>query len=104
MIIVLSLEKDDPLTNPLSIISTNFECGAVGQSNSQALLSYGTIVGFSIIVSGDILKKLFSDQNLSLDKVEIFNNVLAVILFTALGFTRVEKYNNSVLSLGKIVD
>ena len=76
----------------------------MGQSNSQALLSYGTIVGFSIIVSGDILKKLFSDQNLSLDKVEIFNNVLAVILFTALGFTRVEKYNNSVLSLGKIVD
>ena len=31
------------------------------ESNSPALLCYGTTVGFSIMVSSDILKKLFSD-------------------------------------------
>ena len=105
MILVLSFGRNDPFTNPLSNISSDFECGAAGQSNSQALLCYGTVVGFSIIVSGDILKKLLSDQKLALDKLEISNNVLAVILFTASGITRVEKYNNTtILSLGKIAD
>ena len=105
MILILSFGRTDPLSNPLSNLSSDFECGAVGQSNSQALLCYGTIVGFIIIVSGDILKKLLSDQKLALDKIEISNNVLAVILFTASGITRVEKYNNTtILSLGKILD
>ena len=32
------------------------------ESYSQALLCYGTTVGFSIMVSQDILKKLFSEE------------------------------------------
>ena len=63
------------------------------QSNSQTLLCYGTTVGFSIIVSEDILRKLFSDKNPARDKIEILKNVLAVFLFAAVGAIRVVKYH-----------
>ena len=58
-------------------------------SHVEGLLYYGTTVGFSIIVSGQILKKQ------SRDKMEILNNVLAVILFTAVGIIRINKYNSA---------
>ena len=64
------------------------------KSTSMDLLCYGTTVGFSIIVSGDILRRLFSDIKDAIDKIEILNNVIAVILFTALGVSRVERYNS----------
>ena len=62
----------------------------------QPILCYGSTVGFSIIVFGDILKKLFSDKKP--DKMEILNNFLAVILFTAVGVTRVVNYNSKSLT------
>ena len=64
------------------------------KSTSMDLLCYGTTVGFSIIVSGDILRRLISDKNEAIDKIEILNNVIAVILFTALGVSRVERYKS----------
>ena len=79
MILVLSFEKKD-----LKL-----------QTHSQALFCYGTTVGFSIIVSVDILKKLFMKKKPSIDKMEILNNVLAVILFTVVGFTRVHNYKEN---------
>ena len=76
MILVLSLEN-------------------IPDSHVEGLLYYGTTVGFSIIVSGDILKKLFTNKNQTRDKMEILNNVLAVMLFTAVGIIRINKYNSS---------
>ena len=85
MILVLTLGK--------SVQSTRRQCQqCLLESSSEALLCYGTIVGFSIIVSEDILKKLFSDKKEALDKMDILNNVLALILFTAVGVTRVDNY------------
>ena len=78
MILVLSFEKKD-----LKL-----------QTHSQALFCYGTTVGFSIIVSGEMLKKLFSEEKQVIDKMEILSNVLAVILFTVVGSTRVKKYKD----------
>ena len=66
------------------------------KSTTMSLLCYGTTVGFSIIVSGDILRKLFSDKKEARDKIEILNNVLALILFTAMGVTRVANYNSTI--------
>ena len=87
MILVLTLVKND-----LKDFSTFTKC--LHESKIQALLCYGTTVGFSIIVFGDILRRLFSDIKDAIDKIEILNNVIAVILFTALGVSRVERYNS----------
>ena len=56
-------------------------------------------MGFSIIVSEEILKKLFSDKNQACvcDKMEILNNVLAMILFAAVGIIRIIKYNSILI-------
>ena len=81
MILVLSFENIERTTN-------------VNKTSREALLCYGTTVGFSIIVFGDILRRLFSDIKDAIDKIEILNNVIAVILFTALGVSRVERYNS----------
>ena len=63
-------------------------------------------MGFSIIVSGDILKKLFTNKNQVRDKMEILNNVLAVMLFTAVGIIRINKYNssNSTVLVGQLIN
>ena len=70
------------------------------QSNSQTLLCYGTTVGFSIIVSEDILRKLFSDKNPARDKIEILKNVLAVFLFIAVGWGPSELSNTIICIQG----
>ena len=85
MILVLSLEN-------------------IPDSHLEGLLYYGTTVGFSIIVSGDILKKLFSNTNHSRDKMEILNNFLAVILFNSVGAIRVEKYSSAYSTAQLIKD
>ena len=72
--------------------------------DSQPLLSYGTSVGFGIIVSGNILKRLFSDKQETRDKMEILNNFLAVILFNAVGAIRVEKYSSAYSTAQLIKD
>ena len=76
----------------------------IDKSTSMALLCYGTTVGFSIIVSGDILRKLFSDKKEAMDKMEILNNVLALVLFTVVGVTRVDYYNKRFITTGEIYD
>merc|ERR1719219_937684 len=63
------------------------------QSNGQALLCYGTTVGFSIIVSVDILKKLFSDKKEGCDEMEI-DNIVAVVLFAVVGAIRLTSYHS----------
>ena len=85
MILVLSLEN-------------------IPDSHLEGLLYYGTTVGFSIIVSGDILKKLFSNKNQTRDKMEILNNVLAVILFMAVGFIRMYKINSILIKSPELSD
>ena len=55
----------------------------------EGLLCYGSTVGFCIIVSGEILYKQ------GRDKMEILYNVLAVILFTAVGIIRLMKYDST---------
>ena len=72
--------------------------------DSQPLLSYGTSVGFGIIVSGNILKRLFSDKQETRDKMEILNNFLAVILFNSVGAIRVEKYSSAYSTAQLIKD
>ena len=98
MILILSFGKNQSPTLNTDIGGlidgkSLLECETVG----QAPLCYGATVAFSIIVSGDILRKLLSDQKLTIDRIDMFYNVLAIILFTTLGFTRVEKNNGKLL-------
>ena len=55
----------------------------------EGLLCYGSTVGFCIIVLGEILYKQ------GRDKMEILYNVIAVILFTAVGIIRLMKYDST---------
>ena len=61
-------------------------------------------MGFGIIVSGNILKRLFSDKQETRDKMEILNNFLAVILFNSVGAIRVEKYSSAYSTAQLIKD
>ena len=70
--------------------------------DNQPIICYGSTVGFSIIVSGDILKKLFSAKNEAREKMEILNNFIAVILFSTVGVTRIVRYN-STYSTGQLI-